>query len=500
MPPPTPKKAYRGPSIEEIDTCPIRGFRERAIKKPVAEFYGVRVGYDENGHIVKHFYPYGMEDSRGYKIRTLPKTFSAVGNINGLFGRDKFSGGGKRLVITEGEIDCMSVAQAYMDRHNKIYPVVAIPSAAITKVLLEERDWIRSFQEVVLMFDNDEPGKAAVEKAVKIVGLDKAKVCTFTEKDPNDLYIKAGSKAVLEAIWDAEKHRPAGLIGKDKLWEALVAYNDMKSIPYPACLEGLNQKLKGRRYGEISLFVSGTGSGKSTMMREIGIDILENTDDMMGIVSLEESPAETSRKFAGMAINRNPANEEIPLEELKEGFDKVFGDDRVVVLDHQCSVKDNSIIEQLEAMCLMGCKNLFVDHITILVSEGVDDLTGNEAIDKIMNDLVRIVKTYNVWIGLVSHLRKAPVGKKSFEEGVLPTLDDIRGSGSIKQVSFDIVAFARNLVAETEDERNTIKMSVLKSRFTGLTGIVPGAKYKHETGRLAYNADSYEDFDLIPIQ
>jgi len=132
----------------------------------------------------------------------------------------------------------------------------------------------------------------------------------------------------------------------------------------------------------------------------------------------------------------------------------------------------------------MGCKYLVLDHITIAVSEGSEGLSGNEAIDKVMSDLLKIVKKHNVWLCLISHLRKAPGGGASFEEGKLASIDDIKGSGSIKQISFDIVAFARNLVADNAIERNTIKFRVLKSRFTGLTGSAGSAVYDTKTGRL----------------
>ena len=218
-------------------------------------------------------------------------------------------------------------------------------------------------------------------------------------------------------------------------------------------------------------------------MREICLSMQDNTDSKIGIVSLEESPAETARKLAGMVLKRNPAEEEISLEELRPGFDKVFGSDRYMLLDHQGSLKDENIIDKLEYMALSGAKYIIIDHITILVSEGAGDLTGNEAIDKVMNDLLRFVKRHNVWIGLVSHLRKTTNTGKAFEEGRMPNLDDIKGSGSIKQISFDIIAFARNLQAEDPVERNTISLSVLKCRYTGLTGPVEGAYYDYKTGR-----------------
>jgi twinkle protein len=104
-----------------------------------------------------------------------------------------------------------------------------------------------------------------------------------------------------------------------------------------------------------------------------------------------------------------------------------------------------------------------------------------------MSDMLKITKKHNIWLGIISHLRKSGVGMKPFEEGKLPSLDDIKGSGSIKQISFDIVAFSRNMIAETESERNTIKLRVLKSRFTGLTGDCGSTRYDTATGRLTQN-------------
>jgi twinkle protein len=302
-------------------------------------------------------------------------------------------------------------------------------------------------------------------------------------------------------VFDAAPHVPAGIITKEALWEALITYSNTPSIPYPNCIGGLNAKTKGMRMGEIALFVSGTSCGKSTIMREIMLHVADSTTDKVGVVSLEEAPAETARKLAGMALNKNPAEEEIPIEVLKEGFDKVFGSDKFIVLDHQGSLKDETILDKIEYMALSGCKYIIIDHITILVSEGADGLTGNEAIDKVMNDLLRFVKRHNVWIGLVSHLRKTTNTGKAFEEGRMPNLDDIKGSGSIKQISFDIIAFARNLMDVDVVKRNTIDMAVLKCRYTGLTGSISGAYYDYSTGRFKGVAEApSEDFVSIGVK
>jgi twinkle protein len=469
---------------ENVCDYPIRPIPDRKISSEVTRFYGVRSSFNvDSGEIDAHYYPY----EGGFKRRGLPKTFSWLGKLEGLFGQALFPEGGKRLIICEGEIDTLSVAQASLTHYKKIYPVVGINSSSILKPLVEARDWVRTFDEVVLFFDNDEAGKKAVQDAASIVGIDKARVVSIARNDANEILVQDGYKTLMQRVWEAREYTPGGILNKEDLWTALEEYNSIESLDYPPCLAGVNLKTRGMRLGEITLFISGTGAGKSTLTREIMYNNLKTTDSSIGIVSLEEAPAETTRKLAALAIDRNPAAEEepIPLEELRVGFDRVFGDDRALVLDHQGSINDSSIMDKLEYMALKGCQYLFIDHITILVSEGADNLTGLEAQDKVMNDLLRLVKKHNVWIGLISHLRKVPGGGgKTFEQGKLPSLDDIRGSGSIKQISFDVVAFARNMEAEEEEKRNHIKMSVLKCRYTGLTGPVEGAHYDFKTGRL----------------
>lgn len=478
-------------SLEEISSLEFKGFRERGIDKRVTSFFGVRSSVSSEGVVTDHFYPYTSGGTIvAYKKREVStKTFSTIGDFSGseLFGQSSFKEGGKRVVLTEGECDAMAYAQACMSESGQIYPVVSMPSATGIKAVKAQREWLRAFDEVILWLDNDDAGESGLKAVAKAIGFDKVKVVKGIEKDANDVLLKHGTKEAMRHVWDAKPYSPAGIISDPEvLWEQMEEYNNIVSVPYPECLTGLNEKVKGMRPGEITLWTSGTGSGKSTLLREIMLHLIETTEEKIGLVSLEEAPAESARKLAGMAINKNPVKEEIPNEELRVGFDKVFGDSRVIVLDHHGSMNDGSIVDTLEAMCVMGAKYLFVDHITILVSEGAEGLTGNEAIDKVMNDLLSVAKRHNVWIGLVSHLRKMTTAGSSFEDGKLASLDDIRGSGSIKQISFDILAFARNLTAQTETERNTIKMAVLKSRYTGLTGDCGTAVYNYDTGRLAY--------------
>lgn len=475
-------------TIEEINDLNSFPINSRGISKQVVDHFGIKMAVNPDGSGGSHFYPYTYEGKvEAYKERKLPKSFVTHGSFVNveLFGQS-VSSGGKTLVITEGELDACAVAQAFLNKYNKIFPVVSMPSATGCKTVLAQREWIRRFESVILFFDKDEAGQAAIQKVAKIIGAGKVKVAKLLEKDPCEQLLKHGPQSLLQSYWDAETWSPAGLVMGEAIWEQFQQRQRTKSRPYPKCLSGLNDKLKGIRQGEITLFTSGTGSGKSTIVKEIVLDLLQDEENKIGLISLEESVGDTAEKFIEMTLNQKLDHDDNNLSELdlRQGFESVFADERLVLLDHQGSVGDSTLTDKIEYMCLMGCKYLVLDHITIAVSEGSEGLSGNEAIDKVMSDLLKIVKKHNIWLCLISHLRKAPGGGASFEEGKLASIDDIKGSGSIKQISFDIVAFARNLVADNATERNTIKFRVLKSRFTGLTGSAGAAIYNTKTGRL----------------
>jgi len=73
------------------------------------------------------------------------------------------------------------------------------------------------------------------------------------------------------------------------------------------------------------------------------------------------------------------------------------------------------------------------------------------------------------------------------------SLSHLRGSHSIAQISDCVIALERNQQADDEEEANTTRLRVLKSRYTGDVGIASSLIYDHTTGRLS---ESYEDYEL----
>lgn len=493
-------------TISQIQELPIRGSQRRGIYNYIYEFYGVHSEIDQDGNPSDRYYPWYADGKlQAYKQKkdkimdgdevVQKKQFYMKGDSQimnrktcELWGQHLFQSGGKLLVITEGEDDACAIQQAYDQKYNgRRYPVVSLYNSKADQVFINNLNWVQSFDKIVLWPDQDEHGAGldTMQRYAKAIG-PKAHIVGDTKyKDANDALREENPDYIISAIFNAQPFTPAGFVKGEELWERFRKRKETVSLPYPDCLGGINDKLRGMRANEITLFTSGTGAGKSTVTKEIMIHIINQPDTRLGIVSLEEEVGETVEKFLEMQMQTNfQENRDVTEEQQRRAFDKLFTSDRVIVLDHQGSVADDSLIDKLRALAAMGCTHIILDHITIAVSEGNDGLTGNEAVDKMMSDLLKLVKGFPIWLGIISHLRKTGSGGKSFEEGHMASMDDIKGSGSIKQISFDIIAFSRNMVAENDEERNTIRFRVLKARFTGYTGDAGAARYDPSTKRL----------------
>ena len=89
-------------------------------------------------------------------------------------------------------------------------------------------------------------------------------------KDPSDALQAKDPDAIRRAIWDAKPYRPDGIVDGKNLLQLVTTPQKPFDHEYP--FEGLNKKLHGIRYGELTTFTSGTGSGKTSIMRYLATD------------------------------------------------------------------------------------------------------------------------------------------------------------------------------------------------------------------------------------
>ena len=168
--------------------------RSRKITEETCKKFNVR----QEGPALRFPY-YSANRVVGYKEKDPQKNFKWVGKNEDdqLFGQHLF-GSGKTIVVTEGELDALSVWQA---RPN--WPVVSVPGGAHSakKALAKQLPYLMGFNEVVLMFDGDEAGAKAADECVGLFPHDKVFLASLgSYKDASEALQAGDGKAILQSI------------------------------------------------------------------------------------------------------------------------------------------------------------------------------------------------------------------------------------------------------------------------------------------------------------
>lgn len=461
----------------------VQALIKRGITEDTCRKFGYRVGRYRDKPV--QIAPYYNKDGEqvAQKIRFPDKEFTVLGKMKGaqLFGQNLWSAGGKKVVITEGEIDAMSVSQV---QGNK-WPVVSIPNGAqgSKKALQDNLEWLTSFDEVILMFDMDEPGRQASTECAALFPPGKCKVAVLSAKDPNELLQGGRGQEIINAIWQAQVWRPDGILDgadvtADVLTEAVSGY----SI---ACYPRLDEMMGGIREGELTLLTAGSGIGKSTLARELAYFLHQKHGLTIGNIYLEERLKKTAQGY--IAIHNN-----IPLGKLRKDPDLLTKEKwessldsvirtRMFFYDHFGSLEADNLLSKIRYMRVaLGCNFVILDHISIVVSGSEGSGEGERRdIDRLMTKLRSLVEETGLGLIAIVHL-KQPEGKPH-EEGGRVTLSQLRGSGALKQLSDNVVAMERDQQGENSDEAI---IRLLKCREFGETGEADTIRYDRETGRL----------------
>lgn len=464
---------YQGLSKRRLteETCRKFGYQ-------IAEFKGKKVHvapyYDVTGTVVAQ------------KVRFPDKEFTVLGNLKqaGLFGSQLWSQG-KKIVITEGEIDCLSVSQV---QGNK-WPVVSVPNGAqgAKKSLQKSLEYLQNFEEIVLMFDQDEEGIKAMASCSDLFEPGKVKIARLPLKDASECLQKGREQDIISAIWNAKPYRPDGVLSGEELWETIVKEDTTVSFPYP--WKALNEITKGARRGELVTLTAGSGVGKSALVREIAYQLVTK-GETVGMLMLEENPKRTALGLMGIHLSKpiHIDKSGVTEDELKEAFGATVGSGSCYLYNHFGSTDIDNLLSRIRYLAKgCGCNWIILDHLSIVVS-GLGDGDERRLIDNAMTALRTLVEETGVGMFLVSHLRR-PEGDKGHEQGAKTSLSQLRGSHSIAQLSDIVIGLERN---QQGDNPNVTTLRVLKNRFTGETGVAGYLHYNRDTGRLS-EVDSAED-------
>lgn len=481
-----------------VSQLPHKALPQRGISKEVMEEYGVRCSVNEQtGEVQEVFYPLYNQNSEvcAYKIRILPKTFKVIGNFNDakLFGQNLYEGKRRKLlIVTEGQDDCLAVRQIFKEA-GKDYAVVSVHNAAnngkVDPNLLKHEKFFSEFETVVLCFDSDEVGQDYV-KAVA------SWMCTFVKvgimqvpepcKDANDCLMLGMQLEFMKAFRSAQQYHPKEILrAGDFDFEKLITPKELGwALPW----FGLQEYIKGIRKGELIIFASTAGGGKTAVAKELTLHLLNSYDDCrLGGVFLENSAEDIMRSFIALdnsiptsRLLYNPNT--LSREEWLASYEKFSDNDRIVLLNHELSINPDALADKVKYMVRgLGCNFVIIDNLLAAVAGSETD-DERRSIDRFVEKLAKIAVENQVAIILVCHLKR--VHGKSLAHGDEIEMSDLRGSSSIEGLAATIIGLERNMQHEEPEARNITKVRVIKNRVHGVTGLACKLHYSHETGRM----------------
>ena len=471
-----------GDSNGKFQALTARGISEETAKKcgywiakVNGQAYQVADYRDQNGTVVSQ------------KLRDRNKEFSCRGQhkSDALFLKHLWNGG-KKIVVTEGEIDALTV----MELQNCKYPVVSLGhgAAAAKKTCAANYEYFDQFEQIILMFDMDEAGRKAIEEAAPVLPPGKVRVAVLPYKDANECYVNGDSKEIMEQIWNAGPWVPDGVVSAMSLKERIREHlqtEEAAGLLFTGC-SGLNDRTLGARGGEVIMVTSGSGMGKSTFVRQQALGWGMAMGKRVGLAMLEESVEETCEDIMGLHNKvRLRQSDELKKAIIEDGrydewFDELYGSDTFHLYDSFAEAEADRLLAKLAYMRTgLDCDVIILDHISIVVSAS-EESDERKMIDRLMTKLKGFAKSTGVVLVVICHLKNPEKGK-AHEEGRPVSITDLRGSGALRQLSDTIVALERN---QQGDFPNLVLVRLLKCRFTGDTGVAGYMEYNKETGWL----------------
>lgn len=411
-----------------------------------------------------------------YRLRvTKPeeeKCKASQGAEGGFFGKQFVSLEKDSIIITEGEIDALSMVQYGFEN------VVSVPNGAAATNWIE-REWffLHQFKVIYLCFDNDQPGQAPIADIAKRLSDHICKRVLLPRKDANQCLAEGVSeKEINEAVFGSEPVFKMGYAdGAEDLDEAISNYKDPfmnKGIPFGIDL--FDECLHGCRPREVTIIGGHGGVGKTTLM----LQLLRNFSKQKQITTLISLEMEWIDLLEWI-FEQNGLTPESPTEKFEAIRNGLKSWVRVVKPD---KVNDETyILSMLELSARVdGVRYFILDNLTMM-DMGQDDF---DRIKQFIINCMKFVKKYNAHLLILAHNRKAGKG----EDGT-PTIDSILGSGNITRLASNVILMYNK--KKKADERRITIFDIVKHRKHGKLG---KAEFQMVGGKIFIRAEpEYKD-------
>lgn len=385
----------------------------------------------------------------------------------------------ERLIITEGQIDSLSVADCGYSN------AVSVPNGANAFLWITLCwDWLIQFKEVIV-FGDYENGKMTLIDEIQKRFPQKVKAVRYQdylgEKDANAIYCKYGSQAIINCIENAEIQRLKNV--KDLSEVETVDLNSLPKIK--TNIKEIDRVIGGFCYGQVVLLSGKRGNGKSTFMSQLVCEALEQGESVF-VYSGELADYHFKRwidyQLAGKDNIECMTNEYNDSEYIiKDGVIErinAWYRGRAFIFDNNFLPEGDefeSLTETIENVIRQyGTKLICIDNLMTAMDAVVSNDNLYLAQSNFVGKLKKIAIRHNVVIILVAHPRKTD---KEF------TNDDVSGSSDITNKVDIVMSYQRDESGDTYNSKLTVTKNRLSGRLaTGKNSI--GLIYSEATKRI----------------
>jgi len=417
------KKSYSKPKpkLETLSNTVIDYLKSRGFSPKTIEYFKIgsqnsetaAIPYYKNGELVNVKYRSIVDKKNMHTEKNAEPT---------LFNRDNIEL--NILTICEGEYDTMALYEYGIES-------VSVPMGAGNHQWIEtEWEYLETFHEIYLCFDNDAAGNSNAREVAQKLGEWKCKLVTLPKKDANEC-LKSGVtiKQVSEAFANAEELQPETLTSPSFYSEKIRRlFYDGTVMGTKTPWEGLNKILKGWRDGEVTIWSGRNGSGKSTILNQVFLDLAGK--NIKSCIYSGEMPPERYLRWA--IIQHGKKERPMPME-----IDNILSwmEGKIFILNITQGIEPDKLLSDFEyAARRYGVKHFFIDSLMKIRMKGHDEYRDQqEFMDKITSFAMR----HGSHVHLVAHPRK------SDSDDDAPGKVDVKGTGHLTDMAHNVMVLYR---------------------------------------------------------
>ena len=465
---PKPAPVYAKPEVSPTKTIvgdAVTFLTSRGIDPDMAAEVGVYSSPDGKALAFPYF-KHGELVHVKYRAVNQKKFWATAGTELTFYGYDDCIGS-DTVVICEGEMDRLAFLMS------GFLPVVSVPngapapnskSGAKLDFLEGAEEVFKNAKKVIIATDNDEPGRVLANELVRRIGPERCYRVRWPEgcKDANDVLVREGAAALAEMADTARPEPISGIITGDDLTDRILdLYLNGSDTGLRIGYHHLDQIYRVRE-GLFTIVTGHSSHGKSTVLDQLLIKLVERHQWKIAIFSPEQQPLEKHQmqlieQYAGMPTRDGPAMPKMPQDDLLSAhawLSQYF----MFILPEQPSVEE--ILERAKVLIFrMGIKGLVIDPWNEIEHGRPPHMNETEYVNHVLQLLRNFARTHGVHLWLVAHPTKMPNDDQGKEQ--IPKLQNISGSIHFRNKADVGITVYRDLSAG-EDE---VDVLVTKSRW-----------------------------------